>query len=103
VARKRKPSPKKLSEFYTTPDKHPDRWKPEGFKDYLTVMELARFVDRNVSTIRRMDRDDRLPKPARVRHGRLMVRLYSPEQAEEVKAIFAAIKARMKRRKRRKR
>jgi hypothetical protein len=62
--------------------------KPLKFQDHRTIGELAREVDRDVSWIRALEADGRIPKAIRVRRGRLQVRLWSPEQVEEIKEIF---------------
>jgi hypothetical protein len=66
------------------------RWKPKGKEDWMTMTELARHVDRDVSWLRRLDRMGQLPKAARVKVGRLSVRLYSPRQAAQILQMFRA-------------
>lgn len=65
-----------------------DYMKPERFKDYLTITELAIFVPADISWIRKLEREDRIPKAQRVPMGKLQIRLWSPEQAEEIKQII---------------
>lgn len=66
------------------------RWKPADKLDWLTMTELARYVERDVSWLRRMDRQGQLPKAARFKVGRLSVRLYSPAQADQIFSMFRA-------------
>jgi hypothetical protein len=66
------------------------RWKPKDKQDWLTMTELARKVGRDVSWLRRMDRQGQLPKAARAKVGRLSVRLYSPKQADQILQMFRA-------------
>lgn len=66
------------------------RWKPEGFEKYLTISELARLVNRDVTRLRALDYQGILPKPARAKVGRLSVRLYSPEVVRQISAYFRA-------------
>lgn len=75
-------------------------YKPEGFKDYLTRHELCELVDRDRTRIRELERKGKLPLPIRVKVGKVMVRLYSPEHVANVVAFF---EARPKRRRRRRR
>lgn len=63
--------------------------KPAKFQDYLTITELANEVGRTISWLRLLERDDRIPKAARVKRGKLRVRLWSPAQVEEIKEILA--------------
>lgn len=63
--------------------------KPAKFKDYLTLTELAEYVLRDPSWIRLLESEDRIPRAQRIKRGKLQIRLWSPEQAEEVKAIIA--------------
>lgn len=66
------------------------RWKPADKQDWMTMTELARYVGRDVSWLRRMDRQRQLPVAARVKVGRLSVRLYSPRQAAQILRLFRA-------------
>lgn len=66
--------------------------KPIGMEGYFTITELSRAIDRDVSWIRKLERDDRIPAAHRVKHGKLSVRLWSPKQVDEIRAITAAIK-----------
>lgn len=68
------------------------RVKPKGFEDYLTVMEVARIINRDRSALARLEKKGKLPKPIRVKVGRLQVRLYSPEEVEQIVEYFKNIK-----------
>ena len=63
--------------------------KPLKFRDYLTLSELSKRVGRDPSWIRSLERDGRIPKASRVKRGELQVRLWSPEQAEEIEEIIS--------------
>lgn len=65
-----------------------DYLKPPRFRNYLTITELAFFIPADVSWIRKLEAQDRIPKARRVPMGKLEVRLWSPKQAEEIKAII---------------
>ena len=70
-----------------------ERWKPEGFEHYLTMAELCRAVKRDPSRVRRAEQAAKrgeivFPSPIRVKVGKLRVRLYSPEEVEEVREWF---------------
>lgn len=65
-----------------------ERWKPSDKQDWMTVKELADYVCRDVSWIRRLDRRGQLPKAARFKVGRLSIRLYSPAQADQILSFF---------------
>lgn len=66
--------------------------KPSKFQDYLTATELAREVNRDVSWLKILEREGRIPEAARVDHGELKIRLWSPAQVQEVKKILATMK-----------
>lgn len=66
----------------------PNVFKPEHLRDYLTTGELAAKVKKTRHWILRQERNGRLPKPIRVKNGRLMVRLYSPEDVALIQEIF---------------
>lgn len=69
---------------------HRERYKPDRFKHYLTIGELAEFVERSPWWIRQLEKRGSILAPARVQMGKEARRLYSPEQAEEIKRYFAA-------------
>jgi hypothetical protein len=66
--------------------------KPERFRDYLTVTELSRLLKKDYSWLLTLERAGRIPQAARVRQGRLMVRLWSPAQVEEIKEIMSKMR-----------
>jgi hypothetical protein len=68
-------------------------FKARNFKDYLTVKEVAIFVSRDPSAIRRREREGKIPKAARVKRGQLEIRMFSPTQAQEIKEYFEKQKA----------
>ena len=63
-------------------------FKPARFQNHVTITELSRIVNKEVSWLRQLERDDRIPKAARVKAGKLEIRLWSPDQVEEVKRII---------------
>jgi hypothetical protein len=63
-------------------------FKPARFQGHATITELSRIVNKEVSWLRQLERDDRIPRAARVKRGKLEIRLWSPDQVEEVKAII---------------
>lgn len=67
-------------------------WKPERFKDYVTISELSRITNKDISWLRRLERAGRIPQASRVKRGELEIRLWSPAQVEEVKKILATLK-----------
>lgn len=69
-----------------------DYLKPEKFRHYFTMSECARAVGRDPSRLRKLEARGLLPKAHRVRAGQLEIRLWSPEQVEEIKEIFANLK-----------
>ena len=64
------------------------RWKPAGFKKHKTIQEVATLVQRSTDRIKQLEKLGRLPKPIRVKVGRLKVRLYSPEEVKVIKVHF---------------
>lgn len=64
-------------------------FKPRGRKDYLTLTELSIKVQRDPSWLRHLERIGRIPKAARVKRGKLLIRLWSPEQADEIERIIS--------------
>jgi len=63
--------------------------KPKKFQKHVTITELARIVNRDVSRLRQLDREGRIPEAARITRGTLEIRLWSPAQVEEIKEIFS--------------
>lgn len=67
-------------------------FKPAKFKNYLTLSELCREVKRDQSWIRLLEKEGRIPIPQRVQRGKLSIRLWSPEQVEEIKEILSTLR-----------
>lgn len=63
--------------------------KPRGFKGHFTLAELSREIEKDPSWLRALEKEGRIPKAARVRRGKLNVRLWSPDQVEEIREIIA--------------
>lgn len=72
--------------------RNPDYMKPEGFKDYLTITEMSKAVDRDISWLRKLERDGKIPKAHRVKVGKLSVRLWSPAQRDEINIIVNSLR-----------
>jgi len=66
--------------------------KPEKFQDYLTLTELSRAVNKDTSWLKHLERDGRIPEAARVKHGALLVRLWSPAQVTEIREILSQMR-----------
>lgn len=66
--------------------------KPERFKEHVTIAELGRIVGKDISWLRKLERRGTIPAAVRVKRGELEVRLWSPAQIEEIKAIFQNMK-----------
>lgn len=64
------------------------RWKPDKYKNYLTMAELCAKVQRDRRRITQLEKASVLPAPIRVNVGRLKVRLYSPEQVKLIVKHF---------------
>ena len=62
--------------------------KPRKFSEHVTISELSRLVRREISWLRQLEREGRIPKASRVQRGKLSVRLWSPEQVEEIREIL---------------
>ena len=78
---------KKLAKRYRPPQKT-DRYKPHNAKDWLTISELSEETGRDVSWLRRLEREGRIPKANRVQVGQLSVRLWPPYRVQEIKDIL---------------
>lgn len=76
---------------YITPQgrKSLDYFKPPKFKDHLTLAELALQIGKDPSWIRVLEAEGRIPKAVRVPRGKLQIRLWSPEQADEIAKIIS--------------
>lgn len=74
------------------------RWmKPQKYRHYKTVKELACALHVDPLTLKRLERAGTIPEPARVSRGLLRIRLYSPENEEEIKRILKEGKFRKRR------
>jgi hypothetical protein len=69
-----------------------DYLKPERFRHYFTIIELSRRVEKDPSWIKRLERDGRIPVATRISKGELQIRLWSPEQVDEIELILAEMK-----------
>lgn len=74
------------------PLRHAARWKPKRFQHYLTLGEVVRELNKDRDWIVQLEKDGRIPEAKRVKHGQLSIRLFSPEQVEEMREIFAAMR-----------
>lgn len=63
--------------------------KPHKFRNYLTLTELCDKVKRDMSWIKKLEKEDRIPQAKRVKFGQLEVRLWSPEQVKEIEEILS--------------
>jgi DNA-binding transcriptional MerR regulator len=66
--------------------------KPAKFSEHVTISELSRIVGREISWLRQLEREGRIPKASRVQRGKLSVRLWSPEQVEEIEDILSEMR-----------
>jgi hypothetical protein len=66
--------------------------KPHGYEKHVTITELSRIVNKDISWLRQLEREDRIPVAARIQRGELLVRLWSPAQVEEIKQILSRMK-----------
>jgi hypothetical protein len=62
--------------------------KPRNYTEHMTLGEVAREIGCDPSWIRKLERADRIPKAVRVQRGEISVRLWSPEQVEEIREII---------------
>ena len=67
-------------------------FKPEKFQEHVTITELSRICNKEVSWLRHLEREERIPKAVRVKRGQLEIRLWSPEQVEEIKKILSEMR-----------
>jgi hypothetical protein len=84
------PRKKKLGSYPKM--KNVDYMKPEKFRDHVTVNELARIVNKDPRWILKLEKANRIPKAVRFRMGMLPVRLWSPEQVDEIRVIFSKMR-----------
>lgn len=66
--------------------------KPEKFQDHYTITELSQYVGKDASWLKRLEREGRIPTAARVEFGSLEVRLWSPQQVDEIVEIMSHMK-----------
>jgi len=65
-----------------------DYFKPARFKGYFTLSEMAREVPCDPSWLRKLERAGRIPMAKRGQRGKLSIRLWSPEQHDEIIRII---------------
>jgi len=66
-----------------------DYFKPPKFKNHYTLAELCEKIGKDPSWIRHLEARGRIPRAIRVPRGQLEVRLWSPEQVDEIEKIIA--------------
>lgn len=68
--------------------------KPKGYENHLTITELSKEVGWDISWIRKLESQERIPKARRIHYapGSPEVRLWSPRQVREIKAIKKTMK-----------
>ena len=69
-----------------------DYLKPDRFRHYFTIIELARYVGKDPSWIKKLEAEGRIPVATRIPKGQLQVRLWSPEQVDEIELILSEMK-----------
>lgn len=85
-------SHKKVSRFHHHGQRDLSYLKPRKFRDHVTITELSRIVNRDISRLRQLEADGRIPTAARVSRGTLEVRLWSPAQVEEIKQVISQLR-----------
>jgi len=90
--RKMKGRPRRPNVTHTSRMRDTDYMKPPAFLDYLTLTEMSRYVDRDVSWLKKLEKDGRIPTAHRVKVGKLSVRLWSPTQRDEILVIVNSLK-----------
>jgi hypothetical protein len=87
-----------MAKIYNEKFKGQVKWmKPSRFAHYKTSKELACALQIDPRTLKRLEGRGIIPEPARVKRGRLSIRLYSPENEDEIKRILKEGKFRKKR------
>ena len=83
-----------MAKRLTTPLKTRDVtfMKPKGHENWLTITELSVKVGKDISWLRKLERENRIPKAKRFKHGELNVRLWSPVQVDEIEQILSTLK-----------
>jgi hypothetical protein len=66
--------------------------KPKGHEKWLTITELSVKVGKDISWLRKLERENRIPKAKRFKHGELKVRLWSPLQVKEITQILSTLR-----------
>ena len=66
--------------------------KPEKFQDWMTITEVARAVDRDISWIRKLEADGKIPPAKRVPRGQLSIRLWSPEDVQDIQTVLSQMR-----------
>lgn len=66
--------------------------KPKGHENWLTITELSVRTEKDISWLRKLERDNRIPKAKRFKHGELKIRLWSPQQVDEIQMILSTLK-----------
>lgn len=69
--------------------RHLDYLKPDRFKDYFTLAEMSREIPCDSSWLRKLEHAGRIPQAQRVQRGQLMIRLWSPQQRDEIVQIIS--------------
>lgn len=77
---------------FATAGKRTAHLKPDKFRNYLTLGELARKVKKDPSWIRKLEAQGRIPEAVRHKLGKLEVRLYSPAACIEIESIFSGMR-----------
>jgi len=68
--------------------KNLNHFKPRKFRHYYTLAEVAEAVHRHKSRIVKLEAEGKIPKASRVQAGEISIRLWSPDQVEEIKWLL---------------
>jgi hypothetical protein len=63
-------------------------FKPKKFRHYYTLAEVAEAVKRHKSRIIKLEAEGKIPVASRVQAGEISIRLWSPEQVDEIKWLL---------------
>jgi hypothetical protein len=66
--------------------------KPKGHEKWLSITELSVKTEKDVSWLRKLERERRIPVAKRFPHGELSIRLWSPAQVAEIERILGTLK-----------
>jgi hypothetical protein len=66
--------------------------KPTGHEDWLTVTELSVKTRRDISWLRKLEREKRIPVARRFKYGTLSIRLWSPREVTEIQQILSTMR-----------